>query len=107
MFSLFAGRLKLRYDIISHQWLADVIVGPKKEHSETIELSTRDLKTAKESALIFYKQFKAKHRPNRATCWDCQQYQAKARICSIGVPECRNTGGRYAISCDLFLPVKD
>ena len=53
MFSLFAGRLKLRFDLISRQWIADVIVGPKKEHSESLELGTQDLQVAKDSASPF------------------------------------------------------
>jgi hypothetical protein len=107
MFSLFAGRLKLRFDLISRQWIADVIVGPKKEHSESLELGTQDLQVAKDSAFAFYKQFKAMHATSSVTCWDCQQYKPRQRLCDLGVPECRQTGGKFAQCCDLYLPIKD
>ncbi len=107
MFSLFAGRLKIRYELIEHQWLADVIVGPKKHQSATFELKTQDFATAKEAAMEVYKRFKAEQQGDTLTCWNCQQYDAKAKRCQVGVPECRNTGGRFAVSCALYLRVKD
>lgn len=107
MFSLYAGRLKLRFDLISRQWIADVIVGPKKEHSESLGLGTQNLESAKASAFAFYKQFKAKHHSSGVSCWDCQQYKPRQRLCDVGVPECRQTGGKFAQNCDLYLPIKD
>lgn len=106
MFSLFAGRLKLRYEILSHQWIADVIVGPRKHQSISVELGTRDLQAAKDMGISFYKAFKAEHGGDALTCWDCQQYSPETRGCQVGVPECRRTGGRFAVNCDLFLAIK-
>lgn len=108
MFSLFAGRLKLRYELLSRQWIADVIVGPRKEQSASIELGTQDLQVAKDAAMQFYRHFKELHKVERpGSCWDCHQYCPKRRCCLVGIPECRKSGGRFSANCELFVRITD
>lgn len=108
MFALYAGRLKLRYELLSRQWIADVIVGPRKEQSATLGLGTQDLQVAKEAAIRFYRHFKQTHASTRpGSCWNCQQYSPQKRCCLVGIPECRKSGGRFSTNCELFVPIKD
>lgn len=107
MISLYGGRLKLEVDSEARQWLAHVIVGPKKEQQTTQHLQTLHLYTAQHRAIQFYKRFKAEQLPDRITCWLCKQWSPTANNCQVGVPECRKTGGRFAPNCALFTRLQD
>ena len=107
MISLYGGRLKLDLDPDARQWIAHVIVGPKKEQQTTHLLETTHLFTAQERAVNFYRRFKAEQLPNRLTCWTCKQWSPTANICQVGVPECRKTGGRFASNCALYCSLRD
>jgi hypothetical protein len=107
MISLYGGRLKLEMHSDAHQWVAHVIVGPKQEHKTSKLLETKHLYTAQQRAIGFYRQFKAEHLPDRLTCWTCKQWSPKTNRCQVGVPECRQTGGRFAPNCALYQGLSD
>lgn len=107
MISLYGGRLKLDFDSDARQWVAHVIVGPKKEQQTSHLLETTHLFIAQQRAIDFYRRFKDEQLPDRVTCWICKQWSPTANICQVGVPECRKTGGRFAPSCALFTQLRD
>ena len=107
MISLYGGRLILDVDPEAHGWVAYLTIGPKLEHKATKALGTNHLFTAQQRAIEFYRQFAAEQLPDRLTCWVCKQWSPKTNRCQVGVPECRQTGGRFAPSCALFVQLQD
>ena len=106
MISLYGGRLILNIGE-NGQWEAHLIIGPKPEHKTVKALRTKHLFTAQQRAVKFYRQFAAEQLPDRLTCWICKQWSPKTNRCQVGVPECRQTGGRFAPSCALFVPLQN
>ena len=107
MISLYGGRLKLDLDPDAHQWIAHVIVGPKKEQQTTHLLETTHLFTAQQRAVEFYQRFNADLLRDRGTCWTGKQWWPTWNICQVGVPEVRKTGGRFASNCALYCSLRD
>ena len=107
MISLYGGRLKLELDSTARQWVAHVIIGPKKEHKATQRLQTTHLFTAQRRAIEFYRDCKAEHLPDRLICWTCKQWCPASNTCQVGVPECRQTAGRFAPNCALYSQIAD
>jgi hypothetical protein len=36
-------------------------------------------------------------------CWDCVQWEATRKRCNLEFPEARQSGGRFAARCELFV----
>ena len=113
MISLHAGRLLLTCERASQTWHAHIILGPKPEHQLIADTGTVDLRQAMERGQNLYMAFRAKARPiepdiePRRVCWDCIHWTPGGRgRCELEIPECRQTGGRFAATCAVFTPCK-
>jgi hypothetical protein len=108
MISLHAGRLLLTCERASQTWHAHIILGPKPEHQLVADTGTVDLRQAMERGQSYYMAFRAKARPvDPVMCWDCIHWTPGGRgRCELEIPECRQTGGRFAPNCSVFKPCK-
>jgi len=111
MISLHAGRLLLTCERASQTWHAHIILGPKPEHQLVADTGTVDLRQAMLRGQNLYTAFRAKARPVEAEakvmCWDCIHWTPGGRgRCELDIPECRQTGGRFAPTCAVFTPCK-
>ena len=108
MISLHAGRLLLTCERASQTWHAHIILGPKPEHQLIADTGTVDLRQAMERGQGYYMAFRAKARPvDSVMCWDCIHWTPGGRgRCELEIPECRQTGGRFAATCSVFKPCK-
>ena len=75
-----------------------------------VDTGTVDLRQAMERGHWHYAAFKAKARPvepdAKVMCWDCIHWTPGGRgRCEIDIPECRQTGGRFAPNCAVFTPI--
>lgn len=111
MISLLAGRLLLTCERASQTWHAHIILGPKPEHQLVADTGTVDLRQAMERGQNLYAAFRAKARPvdpdmpPKRLCWDCIHWTPGGRgKCELDIPECRQTGGRFAATCSVFTP---
>jgi hypothetical protein len=107
MISLHAGRLLLICERASQTWHAHINLGPKPEHQLVVDTGTVDLRQAMERGQLHYAAFKAKAPRVQVMCWDCIHWTPGGRgRCEIDIPECRQTGGRFAANCAVFTPCK-
>jgi hypothetical protein len=107
MISLHAGRLLLTCERASQTWHAHIILGPKPEHQLVVDTCTVDLRQAMERGQYHYKAFKETAPPVQRMCWDCIHWTpGTPGRCEIDIPECRQTGGRFAPNCAVFTPCK-
>jgi hypothetical protein len=40
-------------------------------------------------------------------CWDCLQWEPWRKACALGFPEARQTGGRFAARCEIYVGADD
>ena len=109
MISLHAGRLLLTCERASQTWHATINIGPKPEHQLIVDTGTVDLRQAMERGNMHYQAFRAKVRPvtpdAKVMCWDCLHWTPGGRgRCELDIPEARQTGGRFAPNCSVFMP---
>jgi hypothetical protein len=109
MISLHAGRLLLTCERASQTWHARINIGPKPEHQMVVDTGTVDLRQAMERGNMHYQAFRAKVRPvtpdAKVMCWDCLHWTPGGRgRCELDIPEARQTGGRFAPNCSVFMP---
>lgn len=104
MISLYSGRLLLFCDRLDQTWHCRVNLGPKPEHQIEADTGTIQLQEALIRANSIYSAAMAKIRPTGSPrmCWDCLQWDLARKTCGLGLPEGRQTGGRYAPRCSLF-----
>jgi hypothetical protein len=109
MISLYAGRLLLFCDRADQTWHCRVNLGPKAEHQLEADTGAVYLPDALLRAQSIYSAALAKIRPAEAPrmCWDCLQWETVRKSCSLGLPEARQTGGRYAARCSLYASAVD
>jgi len=106
MISLHAGRLLLFCDRADRTWHCRVNLGPKAEHQLEADTGTVELQEALLRAQRIYQAAVLRIRPVGAPrmCWDCLQWEAARKACALGFPEARQTGGRYAVRCEIYEP---
>jgi len=106
--SLYAGRLLLISDRTDRSWHARVLLGPKPEHQVESDTGTVHLPTALLRAQSVYQAAVLSIRPPGSTrmCWDCLQWNMQTMSCQLALPECKNTGGRYAARCGMYDPAR-
>ena len=106
MISLYGGRLLLFCDRADRNWHARVVLGPKPEHQVEADTGAIRLQDAMLRAQSIYQMARAKIRPVGAMpiCWDCVQWEATRKRCNLDFPEARQSGGRFAARCELFVP---
>lgn len=104
MISLHAGRLLLVCDRGQRTWHARVILGPKPEHRLEADTGTIKLQEAVVQAQSIYMAAVASIRPANGPrmCWDCLQWDLQKNRCELGIPEAKRTGGRCAVSCEMY-----
>jgi hypothetical protein len=105
MISLYGGRLLLFCDRAYRTWRVRVVLGPKAEHQVEADTEAIRLQDAMLRAQSIYQMARAKIRPNDAPrmCWDCIQWEATRKGCGLDFPEARQSGGRFAARCELFV----
>jgi hypothetical protein len=105
MISLYGGRLLLFCDQADRTWHARVVLGPKPEHQLEADTGAIRLQDAMLRAQSIYQMARAKIRPvgSRPMCWDCIQWEATRKGCGLDFPEARQSGGRFAARCELFV----
>jgi hypothetical protein len=56
-------------------------------------------------AQSIYSAALARIRPAEAPrmCWDCVQWEGTHKRCNLEFPEARQSGGRFAARCELFV----
>ena len=106
MISLYGGRFLLFCDRADCNWHARVVLGPKPEHQIEADTGAIGLQDALLRAQSIYSAALAKIRPVGAPtmCWDCVQWEATRKRCNLDFPEARQSGGRFAARCELFVP---
>lgn len=104
MISLYGGRLQLISDRADRTWHARVILGPKPEHQVERSTGTIVLQEALQRGQVIYREAVAQIRPagSQRMCWDCLQWNPQRNQCELRIPECRRSGGRYALRCEMF-----
>lgn len=105
MISLHAGRLLLFCDRADRTWHCRVVLGPKPEHQLEADTGTIQLQEAMLRAQRIYQAAAARIRPVEAPrmCWDCVQWDQPRKACSLEFPEARQSGGRYAAHCEVYV----
>lgn len=105
MISLHGGRLLLFCDRADRTWHCRVNLGPKAEHQLEADTGAIQLQDALLRAQSIYSAALARIRPTEAPrmCWDCVQWEAMRKRCNLEFPEARQTGGRFAARCELFV----
>lgn len=109
MISLHAGRLLLFCDRADRTWRCRVNLGPKAEHQVEADTGALQLQEALVRAQSIYQAALARMRPADAPrmCWDCLQWDPTRKVCAVGFPEARQTGGRYAARCSIYVGAVD
>ena len=107
MISLYHGRLLLFCDRADKTWHCRVVLGPKREHQVEVDTGTIQLQEALLRAQRVYQSEIARIRPTDQPlmCWDCVQWDQVRKRCSIQIPEARQSGGRYAARCEVYVGV--
>jgi hypothetical protein len=105
MISLHAGRLLLVCSRSDRSWHARVVLGPKPEHQLEVDTGTVYLQEALLRAQGIYQAALQKLRPDGSPqmCWDCLQWEPARKACTLGFPEARQTGGRFAARCEVYV----
>lgn len=108
MIRLHAGRLLLVCDRLDRTWHARVILGPKPEHQLEADTGAVHLPDALLRAQKIYEAALLQLRPNggQRMCWDCLQWDTRRSRCEIGLPESKQSGGRYAARCEIYEPAE-
>jgi hypothetical protein len=106
MISLHAGRLLLFCDSADRTWHCRVVLGPKPEHQLEADTGAIQLQDALLRAHSIYNAAVVRIRPvtEPRMCWDCVQWDQPRKRCSLDFPEAKQSGGRYATRCEVFLP---
>ena len=104
MISLYGGRLRLVNENADRTWHAVVVLGPRPEHQLRLTTGVRNLREALPLARVIFHDAQGTLRGcnSQVMCWDCVQWNVDTSRCSLGVPECRRSGGRYAPRCSMF-----
>ena len=105
MISLHAGRLLLFCDRADRTWHCRVNLGPKPIHQLEADTGTVQLQEALLRAQRIYQAAVHDLRPagSPRMCWDCLQWEPARKACTLGFPEARQTGGRYAARCEVYV----
>lgn len=105
MISLYGGRLLLFCDRADRTWHCRVALGPKPEHQLDADTGAIRLQDAMIRAQSIYQMALANHRPvdEPRMCWDCVQWNTSRKRCDLELPEARQSGGRFAAHCSVFL----
>jgi hypothetical protein len=106
--SLHAGRLLLVCSRFDRNWHARVILGPKLEHQLDADTGTMHLQTALIRAQKIYEAALVQLRPagGQRMCWDCLHWDTHRNRCEMGLPESKQSGGRYAVRCEIYEPAE-
>jgi hypothetical protein len=106
MISLHAGRLLLFCDRANQTWHCRVNLGPRAEHQLEADTGAIGLQEALLRAQRIYQAAVLHIRPVELPrmCWDCVQWEVTRKRCSLHFPEARQSGGRFAARCELFVP---
>jgi hypothetical protein len=109
MISLHAGRLLLFCDRADRTWHCRVNLGPRAEHQLEADTGTIQLQEALLRAQRIYQAAVLRIRPASSPrmCWDCLQWEPARKACTLGFPEARQTGGRFAARCDIYVGADD
>lgn len=109
MISLHAGRLLLFCDRADRTWHCRVVLGPKPEHQVEADTGAIQLQDALLRAQSIYSAAVARIRPvvEPRMCWDCVQWEQTRKRCSLDFPEARQSGGRYAARCEVYVSAHD
>jgi len=102
---LHAGRLLLVCSRSDRNWHARVILGPKPQHQLEADTGTMHLQEAFLRAQKIYEAALLQLRPNggQRMCWDCLHWDTQRHRCEMGLPESKQSGGRYAARCELYV----
>ena len=105
MISLYGGRLLLFCDRADRTWHCRVNLGPKAAHQLEADTGAIRLQDAMLRAQSIYQMARAKIQPVGAMpiCWDCVQWEVTRKRCNLDFPEARQSGGRFAARCELFV----
>lgn len=107
MIVLYGGRVTIfRYKLSENWQLKLKLPGTVKEY----DLATPDIREAFIRGQYHYMAWKHKisfeeeveQHVGKRKCWDCHQWSARWVECSLGFPEARQTGGRFASRCELY-----
>jgi len=106
MIRLKSGRLLLVCDRADRTWHARIILGPKPEQQLDIDTGSIQLHEAMLRAQNLFQAAVGSIRPKTASvmCWDCLQWDMASQQCELAIPEAKRSGGRCAITCELFQP---
>ncbi len=102
MISLHGGRLLLHCDHAHSSWSCTITLGPK--HRVTRDTGRVHLQQALLAAHQYYQLelSNARRVGDAPICWDCIHWEPQRSVCSLGFPEARQTGGRFAARCSVF-----
>ena len=95
---LHSGRLLVYYH--EDEWWADL--RPKKEKT-TIRLVAVNADAAVLEAEQLYADLRAVTNP-KPECWQCIHWKPSKAECSLGFPEGKKSGGRFARQCSSYWP---
>lgn len=107
MISLHGGRLLLFCDRADKTWHCRISIGPRAEHRSEYDTGTIQLQVALQRAQSFYDAATARHRQigDPPKCWYCRHWDVRRRNCDLGFPESRQSGGRYAARCEVYVHI--
>jgi len=108
MIVLYGGRVTIFRYTLSENWRVKLKL-PVNDLRE-YDLGTPDVRQAYIRAQYHYMAWKHKisfeeeviQHQGKRKCWDCDQWSARWNECSLGFPEARQTGGRFATRCGLY-----
>jgi hypothetical protein len=100
--SLHGGRLLLHCEQAHRTWHCTIALGPKQR--KTYDTGRVNLQQALLAAQQHYQLElrQARSVQDAPICWDCAHWDPQRSHCTLGFPEARQTGGRFAARCSVF-----
>ena len=108
MIVLYSGRVIVERLRLSDNWRAKFRLPGRPE--TILDLCTPDVREAYIRAQYHYLALR-KNQPieeiesefhGKAKCWSCIHWLPRGNECSLGFPEARQNGGRFAARCGLY-----
>ena len=108
MIVLYSGRVIVERLKLSENWRAKIRLPGRPE--TIIDLCTPDVREAYIRAQYHYLALRKKQPIEvieneyyqKAKCWSCIHWLPRSDECSLGFPEARQNGGRFAARCELY-----
>ena len=108
MINLYNGRLVIERRSLADNWRA--VLRMPKDVERIYDLGTPDVREAFIRGQYHYMALHKKQPVeevvaayhHKAKCWSCVQWSPRWNECTLGFPEARSSGGRYAANCELY-----